>query len=52
MAPRKSISHTENPDGLFTDITRLIAESKSFVAQTVNGALTMLYWRIGKRINE
>jgi predicted nuclease of restriction endonuclease-like (RecB) superfamily len=37
---------------LFADISRLISESKTFVAQTVNGALTLLYWKIGKRINE
>ena len=37
---------------LFADISRLITESKASVAQTVNTALTMLYWRIGKRINE
>lgn len=52
MAPRKNTSHIEKPEALLTDIARLISESKSFVAQTVNGALTMLYWRIGKRINE
>lgn len=36
---------------LFTDIARLIDESKSYVAYTVNAALTILYWKIGKRIN-
>jgi hypothetical protein len=37
---------------LFADNARLIGESKAFVAQTVNGALTLLHGKIGKRINE
>jgi predicted nuclease of restriction endonuclease-like (RecB) superfamily len=37
---------------LFADIARLITESKASVAQTVNTALTILYWKIGKRINQ
>ena len=34
------------------DIRRLIEEACSSVATTVNVGLTMLYWRIGQRINE
>lgn len=49
--PRKNESPDGKPDLLFTDIARLITESKSVVAQTVNGALTLLYWKVGKRIN-
>jgi len=37
---------------LVTDIVFLIEESKSHIAQTVNSTLTLLYWRIEKRINE
>jgi len=37
---------------LFADIAHLITESKASVAQTVNTTLTLLYWKIGKRINE
>ncbi|HWK08046.1 MAG TPA: PDDEXK nuclease domain-containing protein [Puia sp.] len=37
---------------LVNDIVFLIEESKSHIAQTVNSTLTLLYWRIGKRINE
>lgn len=37
---------------LINDIVFLIEESKSHIAQTVNSTLTLLYWRIGKRINE
>lgn len=49
MAKIKKIN-TEQ--ALFTDIARLIDESKSYVAYTVNAALTILYWKIGKRIND
>lgn len=36
---------------LFTDVAMLIEESKQYVAQTVNTTLTLLYWKIGTRIN-
>jgi len=34
------------------DIKTLIETSKEQVAQTVNSEITLLYWNIGKRINE
>ncbi|MBI4738774.1 cytoplasmic protein, partial [Candidatus Woesearchaeota archaeon] len=37
---------------LLTDIRRLIEETRSGIAVTVNAGLTILYWRIGKRIKE
>lgn len=36
---------------LFKDIASLIEDSRSFVANTVNTTLVLLYWKIGKRIN-
>lgn len=36
---------------LFKDIRNLIEESKKFVALTVNASTTMLFWKIGIRIN-
>ena len=36
--------------GIFEDIRKLIDETRSSVAVTVNAGLTMLYWKIGKRI--
>lgn len=39
-------------DSLIGDIRVLIEETRATVATTVNAALTMLYWRIGQRINE
>jgi len=37
---------------LLEDLRRMIEETRQGVAVSVNAALTMLYWRIGKRINE
>lgn len=39
-------------DPLIGDIRALIEETRSAVAVTVNTAMTLLYWRIGKRICE
>lgn len=36
---------------LLADVAGLIEESKQYVAQTVNSTLSLLYWKIGKRIN-
>lgn len=35
---------------LIEDVRQLIAEARRTVASTVNAGLTMLYWRIGKRV--
>ena len=37
---------------LLDDLRRMIEETRRGVATTVNAALSMLYWRIGKRINQ
>jgi predicted nuclease of restriction endonuclease-like (RecB) superfamily len=37
---------------LFADVAGLIEESRSHVAQTINSVLTLLYWKIGKRVND
>ena len=37
---------------LFISIRQLIEESKQQVAVTVNAEITLLYWKVGKRINE
>ncbi len=50
--PRKKQTEISPGPTLFADIARLITESKASVAQTVNSALTMLYWKIGSRINQ
>lgn len=38
------------PSVLFEDIRQIIGEARRSVATTVNAGLTLLYWRIGKRI--
>ena len=37
---------------LLADIRSLIEEARAAVAATVNAGLTLLYWRIGQRIND
>ena len=39
-------------DSMFTDIKTLIEESKKTVALQVNSTLTLMYWQIGKYIND
>ncbi len=36
---------------LFSDISRLIDESRRQIAASINTELTILYWKIGNRIN-
>ena len=38
-------------NNLYTDVCKLIEEAKDFVAHTANKAITILYWKIGERIN-
>ncbi len=45
----------QNPEknkAIFTDIQSLIEQSKQNIAVSVNSTMTMLYWNIGKRINQ
>ncbi|MCK4665441.1 cytoplasmic protein, partial [Candidatus Dependentiae bacterium] len=37
---------------LVSDIRKLIEETRSAIAVVVNSGLTILYWRIGKKIND
>ncbi len=43
---------SNNQDLLFTDIRRMIEDARAAVSQAVNVGLTLMYWNIGKRINE
>ena len=38
-------------DSLLQDIRRLIDDTRTTVATTINASLTILYWQIGRRIN-
>jgi predicted nuclease of restriction endonuclease-like (RecB) superfamily len=42
----------QTSDSLFHDLRSLIIEARQDVARSVNSALVMLYWRVGKRIRQ
>ena len=46
----KSVQAAAVTTGMVGDIRVLIGEARAGLAATVNSALTMLYWRIGRRI--
>lgn len=51
---RRSVKAADLPKttaGLIRDIREMIEAARSAVAATVNAGLTVLYWRIGERIN-
>jgi predicted nuclease of restriction endonuclease-like (RecB) superfamily len=48
--PIKTIQTTEQV--LLNDLSQLIEQSKQFVVVQANSTLTMLFWHVGKRINE
>lgn len=49
----KEISNSQgNSDLLFGEIKLLIDQSRRQVAQTVNAAISVLYWQVGKRLQK
>lgn len=44
------ITSIQSADGLVADVRLMIAQTREGVARTVNAGMTLLYWRIGKRI--
>jgi len=50
--PMKPSDKALFPDQLLGDIRQMIEEARASVAATVNAGLTMLYWRIGRRISQ
>ena len=48
----KSVNTYKVEHGLFRDVARLIDDTRKSVAYTVNSALTYMYWKIGKRVND
>jgi len=40
------------PPKLIDDIRQMVAETRSSISATVNAGLTILYWRVGKRLND
>lgn len=49
MAKKKEISAEQV---LFNDLSQLIEQSQQKVVSQVNNTLTILFWNIGRRINE
>ena len=41
-----------NIQPITTDVKQLIEQSRQNVSVTVNAEITLLYWKVGKRINE
>ena len=52
MVDKKGLEPVLDNSLLVDDIRQMIESTRSSVATAVNIGLTMLYWRIGKRINE
>ncbi len=52
MSKKKLPSSHLSTNSLFGEIRELIEQSRQQVAVAVNSAMTILYWQIGKRINE
>lgn len=56
----KKLKNTEPPDNqiafsndkLFVDLSQLIEQSRQQVAMQANSMLTILFWKVGKRIND
>ena len=46
-----SLDTNDKPE-LLNSIIGLIDQTRHFVAKTVNQELTLLYWKIGKNIND
>ncbi|MDR2682428.1 MAG: DUF1016 N-terminal domain-containing protein, partial [Dysgonamonadaceae bacterium] len=49
----KEISSTKTVgEALFSDLSQLIEQSRNFIVVQANSVMTMLFWNVGKRINE
>ena len=46
----EEIRITRSDAGLVADVRSMIEQTRADVARTVNAGMTLLYWRIGKRI--
>jgi hypothetical protein len=52
MSKKEFFPPRPSANPLITEIKDLIAESRQQVAVAVNSAISMLYWQIGRRINQ
>ncbi len=47
----ENLAIIQRTDNLAADVRSMIAQTRDGVARTVNAGMTLLYWRIGKRIH-
>ncbi len=47
---QEDLSIIQSDAGLVADVRSMIAQTREGVARTVNAGMTLLYWRVGKRI--
>jgi predicted nuclease of restriction endonuclease-like (RecB) superfamily len=50
--PEPASPATATPDALLSELRELILATRQNVAQVINSALTMLYWEMGRRIQQ
>ena len=51
MSDQHDIPIIQSDAGLIADVRAMIEQTREGVARTVNAGMTLLYWRIGKRIH-
>ena len=47
----ENLATIQNTDDLIADVRSMITQTRDGVARTVNAGMTLLYWRIGKRVH-
>ena len=52
MVKAKKDSATQSDEGLLYELSQLIEQSRQQLVSQANSMLTMLFWHVGKRINE
>ena len=52
MVKAKKDSATQSDEGLLNELSQLIEQSRQQLVSQANSMLTMLFWHVGKRINE
>ena len=52
MVKAKKDSATQSDEGLLYELSQLIEQSRQQLISHANSTLTMLFWYVGKRINE
>ncbi|MBU1187583.1 MAG: DUF1016 family protein [Gammaproteobacteria bacterium] len=50
MSENDDLQIIQSDAGLVADVRAMIAQTREGVARTVNAGMTLLYWRVGKRI--